>query len=106
MSFGKRHVLQAGVHTAEPSKRWVIGTQNNFICSRKFDAHTVICEASVLVKVKDKHMAVPFEADDFVAFVRPRNVSRIAVQPSVLLLRKIHGSIEFIQKLVFQGVVV
>lgn len=106
MAFCKRHVSFTGVDTVEAAESFIIGAQHDFIRSWKFNSDAVVGEWAIGIEVEDEYVTIPLEADNFVAFVTPRHVSWVAVQPAILLLSQIHCAIELVEKFILQGVVV
>ena len=56
------------------------------VVSRLVDAHPVVSEALVDVKVEDEETSGPLEANHFVLLMLPRYVGRVGRQPTVLAL--------------------
>lgn len=106
VTFRQRHVHQAGVHAIKSAESCIVSTQHDLVRSGKLDANAIISKRPFRVEVEHKNVTISLEADDFVAFVRPCHISRVAVQPLVFLFCLVHDTIEFIEVFVLEALII
>lgn len=102
----QRDVHLIRINAIEAAESFVVGAENDFVRPRLVHPDAVIGERPLVVKVEHKHVIIALEADYLVALVTPVDVTRVAVQPAVLLLASVHRAIEFVQEFVLQRLVI
>lgn len=87
MTFRQWHMIKTRVNTIKAAENVVISAQNDFVSSWKFHANAIIGEGSLRIEIEHKNVTVSFKSDDFVTFMCPSDVTRIAVEPAVTFFR-------------------